>query len=143
MALLFVAMFATVVALKVYYSYPSLPLLHTLHTQKKLLLLLVEMVIYYTTFYSVHNQSGKVTSMFLVKIPTFFVVSWVLELIFFSLTVMPLHPRPSCLSTLMVMLNAKDHCCYKSVLITLPVQNTNIIVDGVCALIILTHYKLY
>ena len=69
MALLFVAMFATVVALKVYYSYPSLPLLHTLHTKK--LLLLVEMVIYYTTFYSVHNQSGKVTSMFLVKIPTF------------------------------------------------------------------------
>ena len=69
MALLFVAMFATVVALKVYYSYPSLPLLHTLQTKK--LLLLVEMVIYYTTFYSVHNQSGKVTSMFLVKIPTF------------------------------------------------------------------------
>ena len=56
---------------------------------------------------------------------------------------MPLHPRPSCLSTLMVMLNAKDHCCYKSVLITLPRQNTNTIVDGVCALIILTHYKLY
>ena len=37
------------------------------------------MVMYYTTFYSVHNQSGKVTSMFLVKIPTFccFMGPWI------------------------------------------------------------------
>ena len=109
------------------------------YTQKVVIACWDGYILYYILQYT--RQSGKVSSMFLVKIVTFccFMGPW----INFFLTVMPLHPWPSCLSTLMLMLNVKAHCSYRSVLITLPLQNTNIIVDGVCALIILTHYKFY